>query len=398
MSDYESEITKIIRVQTEHAVQRIVSDSQTQQELLDILGTIIAKVNMVFSEGTYKLAAAISRRNVEMDQINMDQNAELQSLEPLFGKFANQERVQDLQNKLREQNELLGKLDRQRNEVNVFDKSYQDEIREVVSLYESMHKEYRRLSDTFKDYTGISDDLSMTVELMFDVDDFDEKFSGLLNRRKKLDTVFDNGFQGDEFIFKDTEHGSIIEYMLQQILDEKITTKANVDQDNLLAMLLGDYFEIHFDLIYKNDSMTKMSPGKRGLVLLQLLLHLSNSKHPILIDQPEDNLDNRTISAELQEFIKEKKVQRQILMVTHNANLAVLADAEEVVVANQSGQQLHKDNDKYRFEYASGALECSFMNVDAPGILQRFGIRQHVCDILEGGTEAFMKREQKYGL
>ena len=57
-----------------------------------------------------------------------------------------------------------------------------------------------------------------------------------------------------------------------------------------------------------------MSPGKRGLVLLELFLEMSNEKHPILIDQPEDNLDNRTISRELVKFIKEKALKDKLLL------------------------------------------------------------------------------------
>ncbi|WP_157050027.1 hypothetical protein [Thalassobacillus sp. C254] len=78
-----------------------------------------------------------------------------------------------------------------------------------------------------------------------------------------------------------------------------------------------------------------MSPGKRGLVLLELFLDMSDEKHPILIDQPEDNLDNRTISTDLVKFIKKKSAQRQVIIVTHNANSVVLTDSENVIVANQ---------------------------------------------------------------
>ena len=140
-----------------------------------------------------------------------------------------------------------------------------------------------------------------------------------------------------------------------------------------------------------------MSPGKRGLVLLNLILHLSNSSHPILIDQPEDNLDNRTIYDQLNEFIRLKKVKRQIIMVTHNANLVVAADSECVIVANQSGQQANIDNEKFKFEYCSGSLECSFEDNNELGTLKNKGIRQHVCEILEGGVSAFKEREMKYG-
>jgi ABC-type cobalamin/Fe3+-siderophores transport system ATPase subunit len=156
---------------------------------------------------------------------------------------------------------------------------------------------------------------------------------------------------------------------------------------------------IEYNIRYKDDDILDMSPGKRGLVLLQLILHISNATHPILIDQPEDNLDNRTISTELRKFVKAKKLARQMIMVTHDANLVVLTDAENVIVSNQAGEQADRENAEFRFEYVTGALEHTFRQPEnqAPGVLFSCGIREHVCDILEGGEEAFRKREQRYG-
>jgi ABC-type cobalamin/Fe3+-siderophores transport system ATPase subunit len=139
-----------------------------------------------------------------------------------------------------------------------------------------------------------------------------------------------------------------------------------------------------------------MSPGKKGLVLLKLHLSLQQAKYPILIDQPEDNLDNRTVFQELKDFIKTKKIQRQIIIVTHNANLVVATDAEQIIVANQKGQN-GTEEQEYRFEYVTGALEYSFESKSDKGILYDKGIKEHVCEILEGGKEAFKKRDEKYG-
>ena len=101
----------------------------------------------------------------------------------------------------------------------------------------------------------------------------------------------------------------------------------------------------------------------------------------------------------LADFVKAKKLARQIIMVTHDANLVVLTDAENVIVSNQAGQQADRENEEHRFEYVTGALEHSFRRpqTQAPGVLFSCGIREHVCDILEGGEEAFRKREQRYG-
>ena len=139
-----------------------------------------------------------------------------------------------------------------------------------------------------------------------------------------------------------------------------------------------------------------MSPGKKGTVLLILFLQISTSDYPILIDQPEDNLDNRTIYQLLCTMIKRKKSERQIIIVTHNANLVVGTDSENVIVANQQGQ-IDNASKSYRFEYVNGPIEMSFIDTDIKNELYSRGIREHVCDILEGGEEAFETRERKYG-
>jgi hypothetical protein len=75
--------------------------------------------------------------------------------------------------------------------------------------------------------------------------------------------------------------------------------RSGYDSRDAAFKIFTDYFKVKYSLKHKNDDIVHMSPGKRGLVLLQLILHLSDARHPILIDQPEDNLDNRTIFNEL---------------------------------------------------------------------------------------------------
>ena len=116
-----------------------------------------------------------------------------------------------------------------------------------------------------------------------------------------------------------------------------------------------------------------------------------------MLDQPEDSLDNRAIYNELVEYIKTKKKTRQIIIVTHNPNLVVGADAENVVVANQDGVN-SKNRDDLKFQYINGSLENSSKKAaQCETVLESQGIREHVCDILEGGDDAFRKREAKYG-
>jgi predicted ATP-dependent endonuclease of OLD family len=181
--------------------------------------------------------------------------------------------------------------------------------------------------------------------------------------------------------------------------EEFIPLKIKTNLEDILKGLIKDGFEIDYTVTYKGDNLLHMSPGKKGTVLLILFLQISSSEFPILIDQPEDNLDNRTIYDLLCKMIKEKKKDRQIIIVSHNANLVVATDTENIIVANQRGQDGNQDTSQYRFEYVNGALEHSFCKDETiKSVLECQGIREHVCDILEGGGEAFKQREKKYSI
>ena len=118
-----------------------------------------------------------------------------------------------------------------------------------------------------------------------------------------------------------------------------------------------------------------MSEGKQAFVILKLLLDFSDKKCPILIDQPEDSLDNRAIYKELVEYLKKKKKERQIILVTHNPNIVVGADAENIIVANQHGQNAPNAGDT-KFQYINGALEDTKPQTTSnQGILGEHSIR-----------------------
>lgn len=141
-----------------------------------------------------------------------------------------------------------------------------------------------------------------------------------------------------------------------------------------------------------------MTPGKQALFALTLILNESHEPWPLLIDQPEDDLDSRSIYDTIVPYLTERKKERQIIMVTHNANLVIGADSEQVIVANRHGDDRPNINAR-TFSYYSGSLENSqpIMN-ERQTSLERCGIREHACMILDGGEEAFQKRRDKYKL
>lgn len=186
---------------------------------------------------------------------------------------------------------------------------------------------------------------------------------------------------------------------IKDVYDEKIElNQGNTPQSLLQEYLSQNWEDLQFDVTYQDDSFQEMSPGKKSFVILKLMLDFSKQQQPVLIDQPEDNLDNRAIYKELVAYLRNKKTTRQIIVVSHNANIVVGADAEEVIVANQHGSD-SKNPSGQKFYYVSGALENTCpKDADESCILLSQGIREHVCEILEGGKTAFMTRERKYNI
>ena len=141
-----------------------------------------------------------------------------------------------------------------------------------------------------------------------------------------------------------------------------------------------DHVEVRYTVDYDGVDIRKLSPGTRGIVLLLLYLALDDAdERPLIIDQPEENLDPKSIYDELVGLFIKAKAKRQVIMVTHNANLVINTDADQIIVASAGP---HPGDGLPEITYASGGLE------DAP-------IRKMVCDILEGGEYAFRERARR---
>lgn len=322
-------------------------------------------------------------------------------LAPLLAKVQLQSELQEKTDAIRKEQRKLNEIAIKRNNLKTKKASYKKKADGVIDSYKQIVAKYESLRNEFKKFESRFGDITLGVHVNFNDDAFNsDVVKEYLNKNDLKRVIVEAGW-GDEFVYRydPTKHLANITTVFEGLIGGTINTVKSRQPKDAVAKLLENYFYLDFRIFYKNDSLDKMSPGKKGLVLLHLLINLSDEEWPILLDQPEDDLDNRSVYDDLVDFLKKKKLQRQIVVVTHNPNLVVGADAEETVVANQSGQEVGRENKKYRFEYVSGALENAF-ELDAAqetAILYRKGIRQHVCEILEGGEEAFQKREQKYG-
>ena len=96
-----------------------------------------------------------------------------------------------------------------------------------------------------------------------------------------------------------------------------------------------DHITVRYEISYDGVDIRKLSPGTRGIVLLLLYLALDDADdRPLIIDQPEENLDPKSVFDELVSLFITAKTKRQVIMVTHNANLVINTDADQIIIAS----------------------------------------------------------------
>ena len=268
--------------------------------------------------------------------------------------------------------------------------------RHILSSRQAIKKEYETFTSIF---LSVADDPDTNLKFEAEIIENKESFCGA------IDGMFDKrnsrSFK-DKYNLNDSDseiNDKLFEEIWNLMMNGTLNLKKNISLKSALEQLFSDWFHVHYIVKSGNDTINSMSPGKKALVLLEMIVNLDNSNCPLLIDQPEDDLDNRSIYNELVQYIRKKKHERQIIVVTHNANVVIGADAEEVIIANQDGKDM--ENHSNRFEYRCGAIENISPMYDEngeilSGILNKKGIQQQICDILEGGKDAFNLRQRKY--
>ena len=138
-----------------------------------------------------------------------------------------------------------------------------------------------------------------------------------------------------------------------------------------------EYLKPRYILKMGDKELSELSPGERGTLLLIFYLLIDKNCIPLVIDQPEHNLDNETVYNVLVPAIKKAKKNRQIIIITHNPNLAVVCDSDQVIWAS-----LNKKGN-YKLNYITGAIENPTIN-------------KKLVDILEGTWPAFTNRHDNY--
>lgn len=273
-------------------------------------------------------------------------------------------------------------------------------IFDLIESEENVLKElYKPLMEKINSKKGTITKLSFTVSRNVNVDKWSEfaenelvdlRRQGPFKGKGNLKTIVNNTLKeawtsGDSDSVIDAM-SSFREKYLKKLLEHSNVPKG--DQNDYRAWLKRfakwlystDHIKLNYSVDYDGVDIQKLSPGTRGIVLLLLYLALDDADdRPLIIDQPEENLDPKSVFDELVELFIDAKSKRQVIMVTHNANLVVNTDSDQVIIANAEPNVRGKLPD---ISYKSGGLENK-------------EIRKAVCDILEGGEHAFKERARR---
>lgn len=330
---------------------------------------------------------ALNLKDKELNKQKLD-------IAPLIEKIKESESLDLKTDELHKQEGILKNILEQEKSLLEINEKHSQSIQGVIDSYGKFYSKLFEARSKIINQRIINGDLSFDLRIVFKSRLFNEQFvDAVLDGRKT--TNFKDVILENYSAESNVQHDLDISKILNAILTDKIALKTSFSKKEAIAKLTKKWWEFDYKILQGGDEISQMSQGKKSFVLLKLLIELDGSRCPILLDQPEDDLDNRSIYNDLVRFIKEKKKQRQIIIATHNPNLVVGADAELVIVANQHGEKTKNTRDT-KFEYVEGSLENSFDEKSDGRILYRQGIQEHVCDILEGGKEAFDKRKSKY--
>lgn len=290
--------------------------------------------------------------------------------------------------------EVPKEIETTRRELKAAARQIHDEIAKLANIYRDF---YHPVQDFIKQHPLARDKFHLGFRADISTVNFEDRFLAFINQgRRGSFCGVDEGRTRLRGLTQraDFQTAPGVEAFLDEVIlhlesdvrvpgePVKVTLKDQLRKDKEEAGLLEflfslDYLKPEYTLTWGDRDVEQLSPGERGTLLLVFYLLIDRSDIPLVVDQPEENLDNQTVYDILVPSIKEAKSRRQIIIITHNPNLAVVCDADQVIWAS-----LFKD-DTNRVDYVTGAIENPI-------------IKPKVVDILEGTQPAFDNRDAKY--
>ncbi len=265
--------------------------------------------------------------------------------------------------------------------------------KEIINLYKELKQPIDEKVDENKEYLEKESQINIDVKFLIK-QTFNKNFLNFINQWKRW--TFSWKIEWEQklkeiYNFKNLNKKDDIKEILETFINyinfdkrdwEKNEEKNVFDQINELEEFYNyifwlDYIDTEFELKSWKKSLEELSPWEKWTLLLIFYLMIDEEWIPLIIDQPEDNLDNQSVFSMLSVFIKKAKKKRQIIIITHNPNLAIWADAEQIIYV-----KIDKEKGN-TFSFESWSIENNIMN-------------NHIVDILEWTSKAFKKRGLKY--
>lgn len=318
----------------------------------------------------YQLYDAVtSEYNQLKDQLDTDEFTQLSNLSKM---------KIELEKKVEERNEIIGTLDK----VKVSKQNIEEKFIELNALYEKLYTTRKTfIENNIKD-------LQVNLQKQGDFSGYIHSLRGILGKENVYDTDFENiekklslnEGNPDKITVKnvyDDIAGNISEDNLQLFSNKKLRASfSELSPDVLLAirtLVPADKISINLNVNGRIVNLTNASAGQKTSAILSMILSLGDN--PLVMDQPEDDLDSQLINNLIVKSMIQKKGNRQLIVVTHNPNIPVNGDAEWVISMGNS----------------------SHLTVDATGSIDDQIIKDKICGVMEGGKDAFTNRAVRYG-
>ena len=329
---------------------------------------VIKKALELISQRIKDVTKKIEKKKEQLSQFSGIKRTHAESLKKIEGIRTDIESLKKQLTHLEEKKEKIKSLESER----------MQKYKTLLNKYWEWKEYYKEVIEVFSiGKSEIMSGIDFKSSIYFDKDRFVEFGADILDQRKiNIDEVEKCAELLETAITEDTLkklEGSLKKF-IQKIFKNKNFLKRTRTSYDFYKWTFGNYFSLSTEIFFKGISIDSLSMGQKGTVLLKLFL--AEGDYPLIVDQPEESLDNKFIYSELVGAFREAKKKRQIIIATNNANLVVNTDAEQIIVAEFENNKI---------SYKLGALEDLKM-------------REDIMPILEGGKEAFKKREEKYGI
>lgn len=340
----------------------------------------------------YRKALDLSRDEAVRESRDVEENNSA-----LIAKNRANSELEEVVMRRQEQEGLLQRIDEKRSEIDGLTELQAEHLATLQSELSKRDQAIQTLVANFEESPRVLDEMTFGIETRISSERV-AAVSSTFNRQENTE-YFDRN-RGEQI---DLER---VMASPEDFLLALATGGQKIRVGESMERLAADVFtltpDVEFFATLEGDRIggferSSMTPGKQALFALTLIINESDEAWPLLIDQPEDDLDSRSIYTTIVPYLMRRKTDRQILMVSHDANLVIGADSEQVIVVNRHGED-RKNRDGRLFANLSGALEFTSPVVDGEFILETRGIREHAIEILDGGEDAFQRRRDKYNL